>query len=100
MTLNTMLYSYVREEEENIMYLNDFKAEVEKAYKELESNVIEVKQPFETIEEQLAGEDGSQNLDDTSADSTYIRLQIFDEIPEQLYTIECKGYMLIRMENH
>ena len=47
MTLNTMLYRYVREgEEENMMSLNDFSAEVERAYEELESDVIEVKQQF------------------------------------------------------
>ena len=47
MTLNTMLYSYVREGEvENMMSLNDFSAEVERAYEELESDVIEVKQQF------------------------------------------------------
>ena len=80
MTLNTMLYYHVNEgiEWESI---NDFRDDYYPLKKQLvyEENITE------------------QVLNDTTTpevqDPTYIRWQIFDEITERIYTIQCEGYI-------
>ena len=68
MTLNTMLYDH--EHEEMTMYINDFRDDDDPLKQQVE--------PISTPEE-------VQN-------PSYIRWQMFDEILERLYTIECEGY--------
>ena len=69
MLLNTMLYSYANEGEE---YANDFK---------YDDNPLKVKQPV------------SKSAVNDTIDLTYIRWEVFDEIPELAYTIQFDGYV-------
>ena len=69
MTLNTMLYDHVYEGMKSIS-INDFRDDDDPLKQQIE--------PIPTPEE--------------VHDPSYIRWQMFDEIPERLYTIQCEGY--------
>ena len=69
MTLNTMLYDQVYESMKSIS-INDFHNDDDPLKQQIE--------PIPTPEE--------------VHDPSYIRWQMFDEIPERLYTIRCEGY--------
>ena len=113
MTLSTMLYNYVANEDEDAdtyMSVNDFRKMCESNELELEhpepdckANIIE-----QTVKEQTdpvcipEGKFAKQKaniIEQTvkehpeQIDPTYIRWQMFDEIPERFYTIQCDGYV-------
>ena len=102
MTLNTMLYSYVHEGVET-MSIDEFRkiCEENELELELEPNVEHPVEPTDTC---FASAKAEYVVSPYSAipkgkfvmqkaDPCYIRWQMFDEIPERVYTIECEGYV-------
>ena len=78
MTLNTMLYECMNEDVDERMSVDEFRRLMEEGG---EAN--------DTVKETVNTE--VKETDET--DPTYIRWQIFDEIPERIYTIQCDGYV-------
>ena len=82
MTLNTMLYDHINVDIET-MSLDDFRKLCNDICNDDDNNYpmkINVEpEPEQTSQEELQ-------------DPCYIRWQMFDEIPERIYTIQCEGY--------
>ena len=77
MTLNTMLYYHVPEK---WGFVNDYRDPVPDADDDFAN--------AETLKQQVEPIPTPEEIHDPS----YIRWQMFDEIPERLYTIQCEGY--------